>query len=125
MKNFLAGLGLGAGLGMLFAPKAGSETRNKLMQGFDEMMEHMNHSAGALKQAGREQMQHPDESLHAESKPEMAEARASAHEDSRQSSDGDSDALIEILNNASKTKLIERFGDWRCDRAPHHRAPSL
>ncbi|MGB8770484.1 MAG: YtxH domain-containing protein [Candidatus Korobacteraceae bacterium] len=30
MKSFLFGLGLGVGLGILFAPKSGKETRNNL-----------------------------------------------------------------------------------------------
>lgn len=36
--KFLVGAGIGAGLGILFAPKSGSETRKELKQKFDEMM---------------------------------------------------------------------------------------
>ncbi len=32
MKSFLAGLGIGIGLGILFAPMSGEETRNNLAQ---------------------------------------------------------------------------------------------
>jgi gas vesicle protein len=32
MKSFLAGLGIGIGLGILFAPMSGEETRNNLTQ---------------------------------------------------------------------------------------------
>ena len=32
MKSFLAGLGIGLGLGILFAPMSGEETRNNLSQ---------------------------------------------------------------------------------------------
>ncbi len=32
MKSFLAGLGLGIGLGILFAPMSGEETRNTLSE---------------------------------------------------------------------------------------------
>lgn len=37
--KFLAGIGIGAAAGVLFAPKAGSETRKNLKAKFDEMME--------------------------------------------------------------------------------------
>lgn len=32
MKNFLMGLGIGVGLGVLFAPRSGAETRNDLSE---------------------------------------------------------------------------------------------
>ena len=37
--KFLAGVGIGAGLGILFAPKIGSETRRELKQKLNEMLE--------------------------------------------------------------------------------------
>ena len=36
--KFLAGAALGVGLGVLFAPKSGAETRKELKQKFDEMV---------------------------------------------------------------------------------------
>ena len=38
-SKFLAGAAVGVGLGMLFAPKSGKETREDLMVKFDELME--------------------------------------------------------------------------------------
>lgn len=37
--KFLAGVGIGAGLGILFAPKKSSETRRELKQKLNEMLE--------------------------------------------------------------------------------------
>ncbi len=37
--NFLLGAGLGVGLGLLFAPKSGKETRKDLAKAFDELVE--------------------------------------------------------------------------------------
>lgn len=39
--KFLAGIGIGAAAGVLFAPKAGSETRKELKVKFDEMLENL------------------------------------------------------------------------------------
>ena len=38
LLKFLAGVGLGAGLGMLFAPKSGEETRKELKNKLDEFV---------------------------------------------------------------------------------------
>ena len=38
MWKFLAGLGIGAGLGVLFAPKSGEETRKELKKKMDEFV---------------------------------------------------------------------------------------
>ncbi len=38
LGKFLAGAAIGVGLGVLFAPKAGSETRKELKQKFDEIV---------------------------------------------------------------------------------------
>lgn len=39
--KFLAGVGIGAAAGVLFSPKAGSETRKELKAKFDEMLENL------------------------------------------------------------------------------------
>ena len=52
MKSFLVGLGLGVGLGMLFAPMSGEETRNTLQERATDMA----HSARATIDQGREKI---------------------------------------------------------------------
>ena len=39
LGKFVAGAAVGVGLGMLFAPKAGEETRRDLKEKFDELLE--------------------------------------------------------------------------------------
>jgi len=52
MKSFLAGLGIGIGLGILFAPMSGEETRNNLSQRANDLAD----SARDLVDQGRERM---------------------------------------------------------------------
>ena len=39
LGKFIAGVAVGAGLGILFAPKSGKETRKELKQKFDELIQ--------------------------------------------------------------------------------------
>lgn len=52
MKSFWAGLGIGIGLGILFAPMSGEETRNNLTQRASNLAD----SAGDLVDQGRERV---------------------------------------------------------------------
>jgi gas vesicle protein len=52
MKSFLAGLGIGLGLGILFAPMSGEETRNNLTQRANDLAD----SARDLVDQGRERV---------------------------------------------------------------------
>jgi gas vesicle protein len=52
MKPFLAGLGIGIGLGILFAPMSGEETRNNLSQRASDLAD----SARDLVDQGRERV---------------------------------------------------------------------
>ncbi len=53
MKSFLAGLGLGIGLGILFAPMSGEETRNNLSQRASDLAD----SAREAYEQNRERLQ--------------------------------------------------------------------
>ncbi len=53
MKSFLIGLGVGVGLGVLFAPMSGEETRNQLTQRANDLAD----SARETVEQGRNQMQ--------------------------------------------------------------------
>jgi len=44
MKTFLAGLGIGVGLGVLFAPETGEATRRKLRERFAELVDNGFHT---------------------------------------------------------------------------------
>ena len=52
MKSFLAGLGIGIGLGILFAPMSGEETRSNLSQRAGDLAD----SARDLVDQGRERL---------------------------------------------------------------------
>jgi gas vesicle protein len=53
MKSFLLGLGVGIGLGVLFAPMSGEETRNRLSETAGDLAD----SARQSVEQGRDQMQ--------------------------------------------------------------------
>lgn len=52
MKSFLAGLGIGIGLGILFAPMSGEDTRNNLTQRASDLAD----SARDLVEQGRDRV---------------------------------------------------------------------
>ena len=52
MKSFLAGLGIGIGLGILFAPMSGEETRDNLSKRASDLAD----SARDLVEQGRERV---------------------------------------------------------------------
>lgn len=53
MKSFLIGLGIGVGLGVLFAPMSGEETRTRLTETASDLAD----SARQSVEQGRDQMQ--------------------------------------------------------------------
>src|SRR5947208_2715115 len=60
MKSFLFGLGLGVGLGILFAPMSGEETRNNLSERANDLAS----SARETYEQNRDKVQRGVESIH-------------------------------------------------------------
>ena len=52
MKSFLAGLGIGVGLGLIFAPLSGEETRDRLQRRAEDLAD----SARGMVDQGRERV---------------------------------------------------------------------
>src|SRR5262245_61901882 len=53
-SSFLLGLGVGVGIGMLFAPKAGSETRQIIKEKANESGDYIKQRSGELRQSAGE-----------------------------------------------------------------------
>ena len=56
LANFFLGLGIGVGVGLLFAPKAGEETRDILMNKADEGAEYLKKQASGLRESASDLM---------------------------------------------------------------------
>ena len=56
LSDFLMGLGLGMGIGMLFAPRAGAETRDLLRTRADEGKEYLRQRTAGLRDTATEMM---------------------------------------------------------------------
>lgn len=105
MKSFLLGFGCGVGLGLIVAPRAGIETRDKLKQTFGRTADKLQESAQPVA-AVQEAYPKVAEMTATEQESAGATLVESFHEnDAREES-----RLIEILNSASKTKLMSVRG---------------
>lgn len=62
-SSFLLGLGVGVGIGMLFAPKAGAETRQLIKQKAEEGSDYIKQRGGELKQNATELVEKGKEAL--------------------------------------------------------------
>jgi DNA uptake protein ComE-like DNA-binding protein len=103
MKSFFTGLGLGAGIGLLLAPEAGSQTRERLKGKFTDPKILVGRSGNSLIEAATERTpQLAQDESKAEEQPSDSNAQPAKMEQ-----DGSEDApLADILNTASKTKLM-------------------
>jgi gas vesicle protein len=62
-SSFLLGLGVGVGIGMLFAPKAGAETRQIIKDKAGEGSEYLKQRSGELRQSASELVEKGKEAL--------------------------------------------------------------
>jgi gas vesicle protein len=61
MKSFLAGLGIGIGVGLLFAPLSGEETRERLAQRSQDLADSARRHAGEIADSARDIVDHSRE----------------------------------------------------------------
>jgi gas vesicle protein len=74
MKSFLFGLGLGIGMGILFAPMSGEETRNNLADRANDLAS----SARETYEQNRDRVQRGVESIRSTAERAMGQARSTA-----------------------------------------------
>jgi len=61
MKAFLAGLGIGIGVGLLFAPLSGEETRERLSRRSQDLADSARRQAGEIAETARDIVDHSRE----------------------------------------------------------------
>ena len=102
MKTFFTGVAIGFGVGLLIAPEAGFETRKKVLEKINTAKDQAQQAAGPIVDSVRERIDQVGELV------ENGMQRA-------QAGDGagildEASRLLEIFNNASKTKLMSVKG---------------
>lgn len=100
MKSFLTGVGLGLGVGLMLAPEKGSATRKKIMDKLGAAADQVRESSEPIVSAVGEQV----EKLVGDSQ------ESSLHDWIRETAADEGAQLLEILNSASKTKLMSVSG---------------
>jgi gas vesicle protein len=76
MKGFLLGLGIGVGLGVLFAPMSGEETRNNLSQRANDLAD----SAREAYESNRDRIQRGVEQIRTAGERVMGQARQTGND---------------------------------------------
>jgi competence protein ComEA len=105
MKAFLTGMGLGAAIGLWLAPESGSETRKRLMAQGADLAQRLGNKVEPKSADDREVPQEQTKQAG-----QGAQAQAG---NNNQESQSTQDAVAEVLNSASKTKLrsVPGIGD--------------
>jgi gas vesicle protein len=76
MKGFLLGLGIGVGLGVLFAPMSGEETRNNLSQRANDLAD----TAREAYESNRDRIQRGVEQIRTTGERVMGQARQTGND---------------------------------------------
>jgi len=79
MKSFLVGLGVGVGLGLLFAPMSGEETRNNLADRANDLA----NSTRETYEQGRDRVQRGVETIRSTAQRAMGRARSTVEDVAR------------------------------------------
>ncbi len=105
MKSFFTGVAVGFGVGLLIAPEAGAETRKKVVDKINVAKDQAQQAAEpiieSVKQSAHERMEQVGELVQSGMQRAHAEGNGMLNEASR---------LLEVFNNASKTKLMSVKG---------------
>ena len=83
MKSFLVGLGLGVGLGIMFAPMSGEETRNNLADRANDLAS----SARETYEQNRDRVQRGVESIRSTAERAMGTVRGATQDAGQRASD--------------------------------------
>ena len=96
MMKFFAGVGVGVGVGLMLAPEKGSATRKKIVEKLEDAADQLRESSEPMISAVSEQV---------ERFVDVAKESVQ-HDPILESEEDESARVLEILNSASKTKLM-------------------
>jgi gas vesicle protein len=91
LSYFFLGLGLGVAVGVLFAPKSGSETREFLRSKAEEGTDYVKEQAGTLKETAAEALERSKQTIlkHKENLSSAVEAGKQAYREATSTTPGD------------------------------------
>lgn len=101
MKHFFTGVAVGLGVGFLIAPEAGSETRKKVVEKIKVAKDQAEQAVEPIIESAQERLEQVEELVKGGMQRAQADGDGVLKEGSR---------LLEVFNNASKTKLMSVKG---------------